>query len=267
MGVTYDYIPGFVGEFFCKAPVFFVGTAPNSAAEHINVSPKGYDTFRFIDKHSVAYLDFSGSGAEGIGHMKQNGRVCIMANSFEEKPMIMRLYGYAHILERENPNFEKAFNELYPKGKDLAANAYRAIIYVHVHRAATSCGFAVPLMEFKGERPKYRDYSEENMPTYDKLVTKYGERNAHTLDGIPSREFFKNYDKEEVCEDGTSVNTLMLSRAETLAERTREKAKGGFLSFGCPFPHTLRDMVFLGVGAAITAMVMSGAKMTGVVTM
>ena len=59
--------------------IFFVGTAPLAADGRVNVSPKGYDTFRVIDASTVAYLDLTGSGAETAAHLAENGRITVEA--------------------------------------------------------------------------------------------------------------------------------------------------------------------------------------------
>jgi hypothetical protein len=45
--------------------VFFVASAPLAIDGHINVSPKGGDSFRVLGPREVVYQDFTGSG--GIG--------------------------------------------------------------------------------------------------------------------------------------------------------------------------------------------------------
>mgnify|MGYP003342069741 CR=1 FL=1 len=55
--------------------VFFVATAPVSTDAHINCSPKGLDAFRVLGPHTVAFLDVTGSGAETIAHVRENGRI------------------------------------------------------------------------------------------------------------------------------------------------------------------------------------------------
>lgn len=44
---------------------------------HVNVSPKGYSagTFAVLGPTTVAYLDFTGSGAETAAHSMENGRI------------------------------------------------------------------------------------------------------------------------------------------------------------------------------------------------
>src|SRR5215472_9731576 len=84
--------------FITSQPMFFVATAPcldaSGAGGHVNVSPKGYrDTFAVLDRLTVAYLDLTGSGAETIAHLRQNGKITIMFCSFDRTPKIVRIYG------------------------------------------------------------------------------------------------------------------------------------------------------------------------------
>jgi hypothetical protein len=58
--------------------MFFVATAPLDAFGHVNVSPKGLDTFRILGPKRVAYLDHVGSGSETIAHAKENGRIVLI---------------------------------------------------------------------------------------------------------------------------------------------------------------------------------------------
>jgi hypothetical protein len=63
--------------------MFFVATAPLGERGHINLSPKGLDSFRVLGPQRVAYLDLTGSGVETIAHLKENGRITLMACAFE----------------------------------------------------------------------------------------------------------------------------------------------------------------------------------------
>src|ERR1043165_6539927 len=73
--------------------VFFVASAPLAAEGHVNCSPKGSDTFRVLGPLEVAYLDFTGSGAETAAHLRENGRIVIMFCAFEGEARIVRLHG------------------------------------------------------------------------------------------------------------------------------------------------------------------------------
>ena len=52
--------------FIERQPMFFVASAPLSGTGHVNLSPKGLDTFRIIDPGTVTYLDLTGSSMERL---------------------------------------------------------------------------------------------------------------------------------------------------------------------------------------------------------
>ncbi len=103
MGKVYERMDDKLAEFIGRQHVFFVGTAPDSPDGHLNVSPKGLDTFRILGPNSVAYLDLTGSGIETVAHLRQNGRVTIMFCAFEGRPLIVRLYGRGRVVEPCRP--------------------------------------------------------------------------------------------------------------------------------------------------------------------
>src|SRR5947207_13424960 len=93
MGEQYDHITPTLQSFIQAQPLFFVATAPLSEQGHVNLSPKGYDTFRILSPHQVAYLDLTGSGNETSAHLAENGRITFMFCPFHGAPKILRLYG------------------------------------------------------------------------------------------------------------------------------------------------------------------------------
>src|SRR5262245_40790355 len=99
MGRTYTSIDDGLQQFITQQHVFFVATAPLAAGGHVNVSPKGLDAFRLIDSTTVAYLDYVGSGAETIAHVRENERITILFCAFEGPPKILRLFGRGDIVE------------------------------------------------------------------------------------------------------------------------------------------------------------------------
>ena len=78
--------------------VFFVATAPLSHTGHVNCSPKGGDAFRILGPMEAAYQDYTGSGAETVAHLRENGRILVMFCAFEGKPDIVRLHGTGEVL-------------------------------------------------------------------------------------------------------------------------------------------------------------------------
>jgi len=97
MGEVYDGIDERLAVFLGRQHVFFVETAPIGPEGHLNVSPKGLDTFRILGPKSVAYLDLTGSGIETVVHLRENGRVILMFCAFEGRPLIVRLYGRGRV--------------------------------------------------------------------------------------------------------------------------------------------------------------------------
>ena len=97
MATVYPELDERLTKFIAAQPIFFVATAPCLTASgdggHVNMSPKGYrDTFAILGPRAVAYLDLTGSGAETIAHLRQNGQITIMFCSFDHETKILRLY-------------------------------------------------------------------------------------------------------------------------------------------------------------------------------
>ena len=182
MGKIYDEITDEIGAFIRQQHVFFVATAPLSNVGHVNVSPKGLDTFAILDPLCIAYQDFSGSGAETIAHVKQNGRITIMFCAFEGRPLILRLYGRGHVHERGTTEFAelgKHFND---------EPGVRAIIRVDVTRIQDACGFGVPLFEFVRPRDTLLKWVERKGEAG--LAEYRRENNLQSIDGLPAVEAF-----------------------------------------------------------------------------
>ena len=77
MGKLYDALDDRLTAFIGRQRLFFVATAAREGG-HVNLSPKGLDSFRVISPTVVAYQDLIGSGAETIAHLRENGRITIM---------------------------------------------------------------------------------------------------------------------------------------------------------------------------------------------
>jgi hypothetical protein len=145
MGKVLDSISDELRAFIEAQHVFFVATAPRESG-HVNVSPKGMDTFRVLGSSRVAYLDLTGSGNETAAHLLQNGRITFMFCAFEGKPLILRLYGRGRAVRPGSREWEE-LSPLFP-----ALPGVRQLVVADVSRVQTSCGFGVPLMDFAGER-------------------------------------------------------------------------------------------------------------------
>src|SRR3954454_5268668 len=103
-----------LAQWWREQPMFFVATAPSGDAGHINLSPKGYDTLRVLAADRVAYLDLTGSGVETIAHLRDNGRITLMACAFSGAPRISRIYGTGTVHERGTAEFAE-LSQLFPE--------------------------------------------------------------------------------------------------------------------------------------------------------
>jgi hypothetical protein len=180
MGRLPDAIDDTLRAFLEAQHLFFVATAPLDADGHVNVSPKGLDTFRIVDAHSVAYLDFVGSGAETIAHLRENGRVCLMFCAFDGPPRIVRLHGRGETVTPDHARFD-ALRARFPDAPD---GSVRAIVVVHVTRVSDSCGYGVPLFRYEGERPQLPAWAARKGP--EGLARYQRDKNALSIDGLPA---------------------------------------------------------------------------------
>jgi hypothetical protein len=142
-----------------------------------------------LDPTTVAYLDLTGSGAETIAHLRENGRIVIMLCAFEGPPRIVRLYGTGEPIFAQEP----AFAELLERCRFVepeAEQARRAIVLVDVTRVADSCGYGVPLMRYEGERPHMHAWAAKRLRSQgeDALALYRAQKNAHSIDGLPAVE-------------------------------------------------------------------------------
>ena len=181
MATVYAEIDQKLRDWLMAQPVFFVGTAPLAADGHVNVSPKGMNgTFAVFGSHQVGYLDYYGSGAETIAHLRENGRIVIMCCAFDGPPKIVRLHGRGRIMLEGDPGYAAA-RLAFGKPRD---RGLRSIIVVEVDRIADSCGFSVPLMDFVADRDLLDRSQERREPQY---FDRYGAtRNAVSIDGLPA---------------------------------------------------------------------------------
>jgi hypothetical protein len=181
MGKLYNAITPELSEWISQQQVFFVATAPLSPTGHINCSPKGGDSFRVIDSLTVVYQDLTGSGAETIAHLRENGRLVIMFCAFEGPPQIVRLSWHGRGGYPGRPGVSGV-------GQSLSAShpGTRSLIRLKVSRISDSCGYGVPLMDFREPRETLRTWSVNKGP--EKLKAYQQEKNSRSIDGLPALE-------------------------------------------------------------------------------
>ena len=179
MGTLVNEIDDGVRAFLQAQRLFFVATAPLDADGHVNLSPKGLDTFRILSPTKVAYLDHVGSGTETIAHLSENRRIVLMWCALEGPPKILRLHGRGEVLTPHDPDYQQ-LRPLFP----ATPAGGRAMIVVAVQRIATSCGFGVPLYRFERDRSQLPDWADrkgvDGLRDYQRL------KNATSIDGLPA---------------------------------------------------------------------------------
>jgi hypothetical protein len=178
---VHERIDGRLRAFIEAQPMFFVATAPNGPGGHVNVSPKGMaGTFAVLGEHRVAYLDYHGSGAETIAHLDENGRITLMFCAFQGPPNIVRLHGHGRTVPVTSPEYAELLRSF---GAPPDTHGVRAVIDVAVERVSDSCGYAVPLMSYAGDRDllvrAHARRTDADLAEYRRV------KNAHSIDGRP----------------------------------------------------------------------------------
>jgi len=181
MGKLFDRIDDSLRAFVERQHLFFVATAPAGMEGHINCSPKGLDSLRIIGPTTVIYLDYTGSGAETIAHLRENGRIVIMLCAFQGPPKIVRLHGKGEVIEPQHADFEELLAHFEPGA------GVRSIIRIELDRISDSCGFGVPVLRYERDRTQLTDWNakkgESGLARYRR------ERNAESIDGLPALHF------------------------------------------------------------------------------
>ena len=166
-------------KFIERQHIFF--TASATADSRINLSPKGSDCFRVLGPTSVAYPDQTGSRNEAAAHLRSDGRLTIMFCAFEGAPMILRLYGRGRSLPHGGDAFDKLLASAF--GGDAPPGA-RQIVVLDVESVQTSCGYSVPVYDFKADRPTLKNWAlrkgEDGIRKY------WREKNTLSIDGLPT---------------------------------------------------------------------------------
>ncbi len=166
-----------LADWIAAQPLFFNATAPLSGSGHINLSPRGLDSFRVLGPNEVAYLDLTGSGNESAAHLNENGRITLMFCAFSGAPRILRLYGRGRVILPGDNDFA-ALRRHFP----AAFNGVRQLVHVSVERVQSSCGYGVPLFNFEGQRNELLDWIEKKG---EAGVREYQLRNnSRSIDGL-----------------------------------------------------------------------------------
>lgn len=162
--------------FLQKQPVFFIATSAPDA--RINLSPKGLDSLRVLDEHTLGYVDLTGSSAETAAHLRVDPRMTMMFCSFSVDALILRLYGRGESILANTPRWAE-WAPLFPSYPGA-----RQIVLLHIDSLQTSCGAGAPMLDYAGERGTLTEWARKKG---DAGIAQYQrEKNALSIDGLPT---------------------------------------------------------------------------------
>lgn len=178
MAKFFDRLSTEHSDFIRRQRLYFVATAPPMPTGRINLSPKGMDSFRILSDDTVAYLDLTGSGNETAAHLRHDPqkRITLMFCSFDEKPLILRLYGHGRAVGED----DEGWRDLVGQFPSLPGT--RQVIVVKIQSGQTSCGFGVPMFDFKAERGLMESWA--NKKGEPALRQYRREKNSRSIDGL-----------------------------------------------------------------------------------
>lgn len=161
-------------DFIEAQHVYFVASAAREG--RVNLSPKGHDSLRVLAPDQIVWLNLTGSGNETAAHLRDCNRITLMWCAFAGAPRILRVYGSAEVVHPRDPRWGR-FAELIPP--PVGARQY---IHVSIDLVQTSCGYAVPLYEYREERRALTLWAEKRGA--DGIERYWKEKNTVSLDGL-----------------------------------------------------------------------------------
>lgn len=159
-------------------------TASAAPGGHVNVSPRSTDLFRVLGDTSVMYLDRTGSGNETAAHLRADGRLTIMFCAVAGPPLILRLYGLGRVIHRSSDEYAGRLTGHFAGEAPLGA---RQMIHLDVDLVQTSCGYGVPLFEYREERSQMDAWAKAK--GVDGIEDYWRQKNRSSLDGAPTGLF------------------------------------------------------------------------------
>ncbi len=179
MAKFYDQLNEKLTSFIQEQKIFFTGSA--AAEGRINVSPKGTDSLRVLNDKQILWLNLTGSGNETAAHLREVNRITLMFCAFDGDPLILRVYGTAKTIHRQDKEWDEYYQH-FPQN-----NGARNIFLVEIESVQTSCGFAVPYMDYKEDRTILTDWSAKK--TDEQMKSYWEEKNVTSIDGLPTGLF------------------------------------------------------------------------------
>lgn len=182
MGKQYESLSEKLTEFIAAQKIFFVGTS--TIDSRVNVSPKGMDSFRVLNNNRVIWLNVTGSGNETSAHVQLDPRMTIMFCAFEGPPLVLRLYGTARVIHKNDDDWKELFAHFDP------LPGARQIFDLSIDLVLTLCGMGVPYYEYAGNRELLNDWA--NKKGHEGITQYWQDKNQSSIDNIPTNIIAKN---------------------------------------------------------------------------
>lgn len=182
MGQQYSELSDKLIEFIEEQKIYFVGTATNDS--RINISPKGMDSLKVLDKNRMVWLNVTGSGNETAAHVQENPRMTIMFTAFKGDPMILRIYGTAKVIHKNDKEWESLFSLFDP------LPGARQIFDLDIELVQSSCGMSIPLFDYIDEREQLNKWAEKK--GVEGIKEYWNKENQYSIDGIATHIMEKN---------------------------------------------------------------------------
>ena len=113
------------------------------------------DSFKVLGPNRVIWLNVTGSGNETAAHLQTHDRMTIMFLAFDGSPNILRLYGQAKAIHRNDPEWETLYSHFQP------LPGARQVFDMAVDLVQNSCGMSVPYFSYDEERNQLKDWANK----------------------------------------------------------------------------------------------------------
>ena len=138
--------------FIKQQKLFYIASC---SGEEVNLSPKGYDSIRVLDKLTLLYLDFPGSGNRTYRDAMAGGEFTLVFNAFEGDANILRVFCKAKPIEKDDARFEGYLNYFGIDGSYI-----RQLFVFDIYAVESSCGMGIPYMKYEKERKSLKKWAK-----------------------------------------------------------------------------------------------------------
>lgn len=179
MANFFDELNEDMKKFINSQKMFFVATAPKEGK--INLSPKGLESLKIVSNNKILWLNYFGSGNETAAHLLEDNRMTLMFCAYEGEPLIIRVYAKVNVIQEKDEQWNSYIKEF------SQTNGARQVFELEIESVNSSCGWGVPLYEYKGQREKLTTYYDNS--TKEEHLNYMKKNNQVSFDGKETKLF------------------------------------------------------------------------------